>query len=154
MNQAAYKSIAGMLNAYPLGAGDPDVLLATFEKACADFDPGVIQEVAARYADGRVEGQRTDFAPTVAQFATEARRIADLWQYRNRPALPAPSHYRSTPPFMVRTEQARTRFAGWSVFKADVGYDEARNLSKAGQLPVGATWCSALATIFLPPVKE
>lgn len=153
MNQEAYKSIAGMLNAYPLGAGDPDVLLATFEKACAGFDPGVIQEVAARYTDGRVEGQRTDFAPTVAQFATEARRLADLRQYRNRPALPAPSRYSSTPPFIVRKEQAKTKFAGWTVFKTDVGYDEARNLSKAGQLPVGATWSGCLATIFLPPER-
>lgn len=154
MNQAAYKSIAGMLNAFPLGSGDPDVLLATFEKACAGFDTNIIQEVAARYTDGRVKGQRTDFAPTVAQFATECRIVAELWQYKNRPALPAPAHYSSTPPFMVRGEQAKTKFAGWSVFKEDVSYDEARNLSKAGELPVGATWSGCLATIFLPPVKE
>jgi hypothetical protein len=154
MNQEAFLTVTSMLNQFKQDAADPDVLLATFEKGCAGIDNGVITETAQRYIDNRIKGQHTVFAPTVTQFVTEARRIADLWKYQDRPALPAPERHRGTPPFMVRKEQARTRFAGWSVFKENVGYDEARSLSKSGELPVGATWSGCLGTIFLPPIKE
>lgn len=143
-----------MFNSFPAGSEDTELRLRTFD-AVLDGIPGtVINEVAKRFTAGDVEGQNRTFAPTVAEFTQEARRLTDLRSYRNR-NLPAIAHHRSEiAPFMVRTEKARTRFAGWSVFKEDVGYDEARNLSKAGQLPVGAVWSGCLATIFLPPVKE
>lgn len=49
-----------------------------------------ICEAARRFAGGLVEGQSPRFAPAVAEFAQEVRRIAALLQYRGRPALPKP----------------------------------------------------------------
>lgn len=143
-----------MFNSFPSGSEDTELRLRTFDSVLDGIPGPVITEVAKRFTSGDVDGQSRTFAPSVAEFTQEARRLADLRQYRNRPALPAPEKYRGTPPFMVRQEQAKTRFAGWTVFKENVGYDEARNLSKSRELPVGAVWSGCLGTIFLPPVKE
>lgn len=53
-----------------------------------------ICEAAKRYAGGLVEGQNTRFAPSVAEFAQEVRRIASILPYRGRKALPKPKDER------------------------------------------------------------
>lgn len=51
---------------------------------------------------------------------------------------------------IARQSQARSRFAGRPVIAENVSLHEFRRLSASRQLPVGAVWCAALATIFGP----
>jgi hypothetical protein len=50
-----------------------------------------ISEAAQRFVSGDVRNQSLTFPPSVAEFCTEARRIAELIPYRNRQSLPAPA---------------------------------------------------------------
>lgn len=79
-----------MLNAFPQGSSDPDILVASIERATADLAAQAIVEAAQRFTGGLVDGQNKTFAPSVAEFATEARRINELLPFRGRQALPAP----------------------------------------------------------------
>lgn len=151
MDQRAYLAISAMLNGFPQGSSDPDVLLRTYEAVLDGVEPTIIADTAKRFTSGEVEGQSATFAPSVAQFNQEARRLADIRSYRDRRALPSPNQRGGTPPFIVAREKAKTKFDGWTVFKKDIGYDEFRNLSKSRAIPVGGVWCAALATVFLPP---
>jgi hypothetical protein len=74
-----------MLNSFPQGSGDPDALIATFEKATAHIDNRAITEAARRFTVGEVKGANPSFAPSVAEFMQECRRVPI-----ERPSLPAP----------------------------------------------------------------
>jgi hypothetical protein len=52
------------------------------------------------------------------------------------------------PPYEVKRQRALERFAGREVLHTDIGFDQFKSLSKAGELPVGATWSAALGTIY------
>lgn len=87
-----------MMNAFPQGSSDPDVFSASVERAVSNLPSEAIAEAAQRFTAGLVSGQHKTFAPSVAEFASEARRIAELMPYRNRPQLPAPRYYRPRGP--------------------------------------------------------
>jgi len=85
------------------------------------------------------------------EFMREARRIQDVLPLRDVKRIAAPIEpYRSTgpAPFQIKQQQALDRFAGRAVLHKNVSFDEFKSLSKAGELPVGATWSAALGTIY------
>lgn len=57
---------------------------------------------------------------------------------------------RNPPEFIVRMRQAAAKFSGHPVIAENVTYDEWRRLSASRQVPAGAVWSAALATIFGP----
>lgn len=89
MDQEAYLAVAAMLNGFQ-GNGNPDLTMATYEAALRDVTSQAVIEAAQRFTCGDVAGQNRTFAPSIAEFVQEARRIADLIPYRNRPRLPPP----------------------------------------------------------------
>lgn len=95
-----------MLNGFPQGSSDPDVLVASIERATADVSNEAISEAAQRFTSGIVTGQHKTFAPSVAEFCIEARRMAELIPLRGRVSLPAPTRYQPQP---VPNERARMR---------------------------------------------
>jgi hypothetical protein len=90
MNQTAYQGITKMLNAFPQSAADLRGLLLTYDEDTTGIRDDAIIEAAQRFRRGDVSGQNRTFAPSIAEFCSEARRIAEMIPYRDRPALPAP----------------------------------------------------------------
>src|SRR6185312_9280923 len=116
-----------------------------------------IIEAAARFRRGMVKGQSDTFAPSIAKFCTEARRVAELLQYRDRPALPAASvvPYRSgrLAPFQILAEQMRQKYAGRPILAVGLSHDQW--LARRREFPLGHTWIAALnGTVFGPMAAE
>lgn len=159
MNQAAANAIARLFDAFPQSAGNPDLTLDTFDRILEGVSDQIIIDTVTRFLAGDVADQSLRFAPSIAEFNREARRIADLRSYAGRPQLPAPV-YRSTGglPFEIRAEKARHKFRDWDVFDSkehgvpngSASLEKFRSLWKAGHLPIGSTWSAALGTIFIP----
>lgn len=105
MEQRAYLAMTAMLNAFPQTAGNADLTLRTFEAVLRDVSPQAVIEASERFTAGKVEGQNPTFAPSTAEFAREARRIADLIPYRNMPRLPARKDHSWSP----QPKEARVR---------------------------------------------
>lgn len=156
MTQQTLIAIGTLLNAFPASAGDVDVLVRSFEAATADVPPAAVCEAAKRYMEGRVDGQNTRFAPSVAEFAMEARRLAELRQAISRPRLPSSTYLRSGPaPFQVKAERLRTKYADWTVIRKGVSFDEWRTLCASKQIPAGAMWIAALdGSVMVPPNQQ
>lgn len=78
VNREAAQSITVMLNGFPQSpVANMKAVLLTFGQALHGVSDDVIREVAQRYVSGAVAGQSSTFAPSVAEFAQEARRIAE-----------------------------------------------------------------------------
>ncbi len=104
MNQQAYQEITKMLNAFPQSAADLRGLLLTYDEDTTGIRDEAIMEAAQLFRRGEVAGQNRTFAPSIAEFCSEARRIAELLPYRNTPALPRPTGDRE-----YRRDDRRTR---------------------------------------------
>lgn len=156
MTQQTLIAIGTLLNAFPASSGDVDVLVRSFEAATADVPPAAVCEAAKRYMEGRVDGQNTRFAPSVAEFATEARRIAELRQAIARPRLPSPTYLRSGPaPFQVSAERLRVKYAAWSVLHEGVSLEQFKAMVAAKKVPTNATWIGALnGSVLVPPRQK
>lgn len=63
----------------------------TYDKALTGTVHQAIIETAERFIAGEVDNHNPRFAPSVAEFAIEARRIAELLPYRGIQSLPAPT---------------------------------------------------------------
>jgi hypothetical protein len=128
MDQKAYLAITAMLNAFPQGSGNPDLTLRTYEAVLRDVTPAAVIEAAQRFTGGDVPGQSKTFAPSTAEFTQEAKRIASLLPYRNRPALPAPSAdtWRPHP----KEDRVRMGFK-MSVLSAGIGLGRVDDVAKA-----------------------
>lgn len=156
MDQKAFLAITAMLNGFPQGNANPDLTMATFEAALRDVTSQAVIEAAQRFTCGDVTGQSRTFAPSIAEFVQEARRIADLIPYRDRPRLPPPSH-RPGPlaPFQVTQQRLRAENEHLPVLFEDVSYDRWRKLSADRQVPVGAKWVAALGIVYGPaPIAQ
>ena len=90
MDQKAYLAITAMLNSFPQTSGNPDLTMQTYEAVLAGVAPQAVVEAAQRFTTGAVAGQNSSFAPSVAEFVREARRIAEIMPHRGRKALPVP----------------------------------------------------------------
>lgn len=87
MDQKTVLAMAAMLNSFPQGSNDLDLTLRTFQSILGNLSSQAITETAQRFAAGEVQGQSLKFAPSVAEFTQEARRIESLLPYRNQPQI-------------------------------------------------------------------
>lgn len=156
MSQQTLIAIATMLNAFPQAAGDIDVLVRSFDAATEKMPSRAVCEAAELYMRGEVKGQNLRYAPTVAEFATEVRRIAELHQFLARPRLPAPEYRNSGPaPFQIKAEQLRQKYAAWSVLRDGVSLEEFKAMVLAKKVPTNATWIGALnGSVLVPPRQK
>lgn len=79
-----------MLNSFPQTSGNPDLTMQTYEAVLAGVTPQAVVEAAQRFTTGAVAGQNQSFAPSVAAFVQEVRRIAEIMPHRGRKALAVP----------------------------------------------------------------
>ncbi|MBZ9759466.1 hypothetical protein LB553_01005 [Mesorhizobium sp. CA8] len=154
MNYTAITEITRMLNAFPTSKSDPDLTLDTFEMATSGLSSQAVIEAAQRYTMGEVHGQTKTFAPSVAEFVTEARQRQEYIELKAKPRLPAPRYFPGPlAPFQVRQEKRRAENADRQVIEANVPLDRFVALSRAKQLPVGAVWVATMG-ILGPAPKE
>lgn len=140
-----------MLNSFPQGSNDPDVLVSTIERATANLSSRAIAETAKRFICGDVEGQSRTFAPSVPEFVQEARRMETLVPYMDRPRLPAPAaqhdRYRDPPPL----ERVRMGFK-LSVLSAGLALGKADDVARANDK--GLDELMALGQLWGVPIPE
>lgn len=120
-------------------------LLLTYDEDTTGVPDQAIIEAAGRFRRGEVAGQNKTFAPSIAEFCTEARRIAELLPYRGMISLP--KQYSHT--FVPRDDpQTRARMGfKMSVLSASMdvknGADMVSEANKRGledMIALGQTW--------------
>ncbi|TGW04916.1 hypothetical protein EN788_50215 [Mesorhizobium sp. M2D.F.Ca.ET.145.01.1.1] len=128
--------------------------MATFEMATSGLSSQAVIEAAQRFTMGDVQGQSKTFAPSVAEFVTEARQRQEYINIKARPALPPPRYFPGQlAPFQVRQQKRLAENAHLPILYENKTYDEWRRLSMEKKLPTGATWCS-LGIIYGPPKEQ
>lgn len=129
--------------------------MRTYEAVLRGVSSRAVVEAAARFVSGLVASQSVTFAPSVAEFAQEARRL-DEWYARQeasaaRTALPAVRYISDgRAPFDVEQQRLKREHEHRPVIQQHATFEQFQALSKAGQLPPGASWVAALATIYGP----
>lgn len=113
-----------------------------------------IIETASRFTSGDVKNQNRTFAPSIAEFVQEARRIETMYS-----AIDRPREYKAIPvftrnPLTVRLERLRSDNAHREILFEDINFDKWRRLSAERMVPVGASWVAALGTVYGPDSKQ
>lgn len=144
-----------MLNSFPQGGSDPDVLLATLERSTSRLSDRAVAETARRFICGEVANRNPAFAPSVAEFVQEARRVEELVPYMDRPRLPSPKAERSERHHVSPAERIRMGFK-MSVLSAGLGLrkvDEVAAANKRG-LPALIALAEAWGVPVPPELKQ
>jgi hypothetical protein len=153
MDQRAYLAIVTLLNSFPASNSNPDLTMGTYEAVLQGISPQAVTEAAQRFTMGDVPGQSKTFAPSIAEFVTEARRRQEYIDMKARPRLSAPPGYSGTP-WHIRQEKARTKYQECPIIKENVSYDEFRKMSASGEVPVGGAWIASIQTVYGPPAEQ
>lgn len=150
MDQQASLAVSVMLDAF--GAkSDPDVTIRTYDAILRDVSSQAIIDTAENFTSGKVEGQRLRFAPTPAEFATEARKRHEAIQIASKPRIARPVYERGPlAPFQIHVNKKRAEYADRPVLFEDVNNDRWRQLSKQKLVPPGSTWVACLGTVYGP----
>ena len=155
VNQEAYAAMSKMINAFPQSAADVKALLLTYDEDLAGISDLAIIETAQRFRRNEVPGQHDKFAPSVAEFVTAARKQADVIAIRSQPRISPPSYRPGRlAPFQIAAERAKAANAHRPVIQENATLEQFQAMSRAGQLPVGASWVACLATIYGPEPKQ
>lgn len=146
MNQESYQALTKMLNAFPQSAADLRGLLLTYDEDTTGVPDQAIIEAAGRFRRGEVAGQNKTFAPSIAEFCTEARRIAELLPYRGMTRLTPPTASHIFVPRDDPKTRARMGFK-MAVLSASFGVkDGASKVAEANKrglediIALGQTW--------------
>lgn len=122
--------------------------MATYEMALRGLSSQAIIEAAQRFTMGEVQGQSKTFAPSVAEFVTEARQRQEYIDLKAKPRLPAPRYFPGPlAPFQVRQEKRRAQYADRPVIEANVPLDRFIAMSRAKQLPADAIWVATMGIL-------
>jgi len=122
--------------------------MGTYEAVLQGISPQAVTEAAQRFTMGDVSGQSKTFAPSIAEFVTEARQRQEYIDLKARPRLPAPRYFPGPlAPFQVRQEKRRAENADRPVIEANVPLDRFVALSRAKQLPVGTIWVATMGIL-------
>lgn len=149
---AKRNEITRLLESFAPPAGNPIVLIASFEDRLTEHSIEAIRRAVNRYCDGDVPGQSTKFAPTVPEFVQEVRKCQEFIDLASRPRLPAPAGYRrgTLCPFEISRQKALSANAHLPVLFEDVSNDTWRRLSVEKQVPPGSKWVASLGIVFGP----
>lgn len=109
--------------------------MLTYDQALTGIEDRAIEEAASRFITGDVPSQSRTFAPSVAEFVQEARKIHQILPYRGRPQLapPARQHYREPSP----AERIRMGFK-MSVLSAGIGMGRVDDVADANRKGIEA----------------
>ncbi len=149
MNQQSFQAITAMLNAFPQSTADKRALLLTFDRALSDVSDQAISEAVDRFICGDVKDQSRTFAPSIAEFVQETRRIDELIPYRGRARLAPPPRERHREPSPL--DRIRMGFK-MSVLSAGIGMGKVDAVAEANAR--GLEDLMALAQTWGVPVPE
>lgn len=127
MNQNSYQALTAMINSFPQSAVNLKALLLTYDQALSGVPDQAIHDAAANFIAGRVSGQSLTFAPSVAEFCSEARRTP-VAAYR---ALPPPRRVDSWEP-QPKEHRVRMGFK-MSVLSAGLARQEVDRVAEANK---------------------
>lgn len=129
--------------------------MGTYEAVLQGLSQQAVTEAAQRFTMGDVQGQSKTFAPSVAEFVTEARSRQELIDLKAKPRLPAPRYFPGPlAPFQVRQQKRLSENSHLPVLFEGVNSDQWRKLSMERKVPVGAIWVASLGIVYGPaPVK-
>lgn len=126
----------------------------TYEKVLTGIGDQAITEAATRFICGDVTGQSRTFAPSVAEFVTEARQRQEYIDLKAKPRLPAPRYFPGPlAPFQVRQQKRLSQYADHPILFENISYDQFRKMSAAKEIPVGGFWTS-LGIVYGPEPKN
>lgn len=127
----------------------------TYEQALTGVGDAAVDEACRRFIAGDVQAQSKTFAPSIAEFVTEARKRQDIIDTLARKPKQL-VHYRNDHlrPFEILRQKALTKFQDCPVIKENVSHTEFQAMSKAQQVPVGGGWCAATCTVYGPPFEQ
>lgn len=130
--------------------------MLTYDQALTGVSDQAIGEAVTRFICGDVQGQSKTFAPSVAEFVQEARRLQDVFATIARPRIAAAGYVRHghLAPFEIARQKALTKFQDCPVIKEDVSHTEFMAMSKARQVPVGGGWSAQTCIVYGPPFEE
>jgi len=113
-----------------------------------------VDEACRRFISGDVQGQSKTFAPSIAEFVTEARSRQELIDLKAKPQLPAPRYFPGPlAPFQVRQQKRLNENAHLPVLFEGINSDQWRKLSMERKVPVGAKFVASLGIVYGPPAK-
>lgn len=122
--------------------------MGTYEQVLQGLSTQAVTEAARMFTMGDVQGQSRTFAPSVAEFVTEARQRQEYIDLKAKPRLPAPRYFPGPlAPFQVRQEKRRAEYADRPVIEANVPLDRFVALSRAKQLPTDAIWVATMGIL-------
>lgn len=132
------------------------MLLRTYESILSGLPDPAIVDAAKRFTSGLVPDQNTEFAPSVATFTTEVRRIASDWQEAERARLrpPPPALKPVSHPIASIKARAELDMAGRRVLADGVTMDEFRAGAQQRRWPAGAVYVAVLGMVFAPMVER
>jgi hypothetical protein len=150
------EAITRMLNAFPPTSDNYDLLLDTYEQQLAEVSTEAAERAVRRFLAGDVEGQSKRFAPTIAEFMTEARDCEHYLGILNRapPSIALPKwRGDGQAPFEKLIDKTKASHAHLPVLHEDINFDQWRKLSASRAIPVGAVWVACLGTVYGPDPK-
>jgi hypothetical protein len=151
MNDAAMLEIARMRNSFAQTGDNADLTRDTYKLALQDLSSQSVIEAAQRFTMGDVEGQSKTFAPSIAEFVTEARKRQEYIDLKAKPRLPAPRYFPGPlAPFQVRQQKRLSENSHLPVLFENINSDQWRKMSAAKEIPVGAKWCASLGIVYGP----
>ena len=156
MNQSSFTAITAMVNAFPQSGANAKALLLTYEQALTGVGDAAVDEACRRFIAGDVQGQSKTFAPSIAEFVTEARSRQEIADLIARPRLAARGYVQASHlrPFEILRQKALTKFQDCPIIKENVSHTEFMAMSKAREVPVGGGWCAATTHVYGPPFEE
>lgn len=128
--------------------------MGTYEQVLQGLSPQSVTEAAQRFTMGDVTGQSKTFAPSIAEFVTEARTRQEYIDLKAKPRLPAPKYFPGPlAPFQVRQQKRFAENSHLPLLFEDISFDQFRKMSAGKEIPVGAKWTSA-GIIYGPELKQ
>lgn len=139
-------AIATLLNSFPQRAGNPDLLLRTFEDALSGIAEDIICDTARRFVTGQVEGQNLAFSPSVAEFTRAAKDLVEVRRARFA-ALPSPEIIPNEP-IDRRVERVRCTYAGRKLIAENITYEKFKEMAASKSLPERCEFNGLLGAIY------
>jgi len=151
MDDATLTEVTRMLNAFPMSNTNPDLTLDTYELATQDLSSTAVIEAAQRFIMGNVAGASKTFAPSIAEFVTEARQRQEYIDLKAKPRIPVYRTHTGTP-FYIRQEKMRTKYQDCEKLAENIGLDEYRR--RVNEFPDGHAFIVGVGTVYGPPAME
>lgn len=127
---------------------DPDDATFGYVNCLKGLPIAAIEQGILRFLRGECKDVSPKFCPYPPELARICRTTVYVPMNRAEPSSPGPSVQRV--PFMERIERKRREYAGRAILFDHVSYDQFRQLSRSGQIPVGGQWVASLGTVYGP----